>query len=360
MKISKVAIFIFAVTLTGIGILSCKPKQAETQSLARVEYFRNLLFSETSYDLEKGSHPLTPEEAKTINNYKFTYDSLGRLVSVEYGRNEVLLENSSLREASRIVYEYTDGKQIKHFFNNDNQQIKVDGGVYTYEYTLDPNGQRTGLKFYDSIGNPVENRNKIHSYVWNKLPDGMLKENRYNLANEETIMSEFCPFYELRFTYNDKGFVTRMANYQGDTLYNCTAENCGDIGVSYFAFETTDQGDVTSFTVKNTAGHLSNLYWGWAKRINKVDENGYVLESMVYDQDDELVGGKMIPITQNSYNEHGALIKSVNLDKDRNVVNHPENGIAYTEYKYDEQGQRTETLHFDKNNIAVTPKGLSM
>lgn len=188
----------------------------------------------------------------------------------------------------------------------------------------------------------------------------MLKENRYNLANEETIMSEFCPFYELRFTYNDQGFVTRMANYQGDTLYNCTAENCGDIGVSYFAFETTDQGDVTSFTVKNTAGHLSNLYWGWAKRINKVDENGYVLESMVYDQDDELVGGKMIPITQNSYDEHGALIKSVNMDKDRNVVNHPENGIAFTEYKYDEQGQRTETLHYDKNNVAVTPQGFSM
>ena len=351
---------VFAVLSMGMAFVSCKPKQAEPQNLARVEYYRHLLFSETSYDFERGSHPLTPEEAKTINSYKLSYDSLGRLKSVEYVRNDVLLGNSSMDEASKIVYDYADGKQIKQFFNKDNQRIKVDGGVYTYEYSLDTNGQRTGLKFYDSIGNPVENSNKIHSYVWKKLPDGMVKENRYNLANQETIMSEFCPFYELRFTYNDKGYVTRMANYQGDTLYNCTAENCGDIGVSYFAFETTDAGDVTSFTVKNTAGHLSNLYWGWAKRLSKVDENGYVLESMVYDQDDELVGGKMIPITQNVYDEHGALIKSVNMDKDRNVVNHPESGIAYTEYKYDEQGQRTETLHFDKNNVAVTPQGSSM
>jgi|GEM_PF-311961 len=360
MKFDKVILILSAVALVAIGILSCKPKQDETKSLARTEYYRNLLFSETSFDLEKGSHLLTPEEAKAINSYKITYDSLGRLVSVEYVRNDVLLGYSSLREAAKIIYEYTNGKQIKHFFDKVNKQIKVDGDVYAYEYSVDENGQRTGLKFYDSIGNPVENRNKIHYYTWSKLPDGMVKENRFNLANEETIMSEFCPFYELRFTYNDKGFVTRMANYQGDTLYNCTAENCGDIGVSYFAFETTDEGDVTNFAVKNTAGHLSNLYWGWAKRLNKVDENGYVLETAVFDQDDELVSGKMIPITQNEYDEHGALVKSVNMDKDRKVINHPDNGIAYTEYKYDEFGQRTETLFFDKDNVTVTPKGFSM
>jgi hypothetical protein len=261
-----------------------------------------------------------------------------------------------MQEASKIVYEYTDGKQIKHFYNKDNQQIKVDGDVYTYEYSLDENGLRSGLKFYDSVGNAIENRNKIHSYTWSKLPDGMIKENRYTLDKKETIMSEFCPFYELRFTYNEKGFVTRMANYQGDTLYNCTAENCGDIGVSYFAFENNEFGDVTSFSVHNTIGHLSNLYWGWAKRLNKVDENGYVVETAVYDQDDELVGGKMVPITVNEYDQHGALVKSVNMDKDRKVMNNPGDGVAITEYKYDEQGQRVETLYYDKNNAVVTPK----
>ncbi len=356
MNIRKLVFVTLAVALMGMGVLSCKPKQAETKSLARVEYYRHLLFSETSYDLERGSRVLTPEEAKQINNYKFTYDSLGRLASVEYGRNNVLLGNSSFREASKIVYSYSEGKQVKHFFNKDNQQIAVDGGVYAYEFSLTDSGQRTGLKFYDSVGTPIENRNKIHSYVWSKLPDGMIRENRYNLAGVETIMSEFCPFYELRFSYNDKGFVTRMANYQGDTLYSCTAENCGDIGVSYFAFENTDQGDVTSFSVHNMEGKLSNLYWGWAKRLSKLDENGYVLETTVYDQDDELVGGKMIPITLNEYDAHGALVKVTNMDKDRNIINNPGNGAAITEYKYDELGNRTETLYYDKDNKAITPK----
>lgn len=347
MKIKN--LLIPAVVLIILSVLQSCQKKAD---LARVEYYRNILFSETSWDMERGSHPLTTEEARNVNSYKFTYDSLGRLASVEFVRNDVLLGYSSMRGASRILYTYEDGKQLKHFFNKDNQQIKVDGGVYTYEYSLDEAGFRNGLRFLDSLGNPVENRNKIHNYVWTRTSDGMLKENRYTLANEETIMSEFCPFYELRFTYNDKGFVTRMANYQGDSLYNCTAENCGDIGVSYFLFENSDQGDVLSFSVHNTTGRLSNLYWGWAKRISKYDENGYLTETLVYDQDDELVGGNMIPITQYVYDEHGALIKTVNLDKDHQVINHPSSGVAYTEYKYDDQGQRTETLEFNKDNEA--------
>jgi YD repeat-containing protein len=199
----------------------------------------------------------------------------------------------------------------------------------------------------------VENRNKIHYWTWSVLPDGMVKELRYNLANEEVVMNPFCPFFELRFSYNDKGFMTRMANYKADTLYNCTAENCGDIGVSYFTFKPNEKGDVESFSVFNVFGQMSNLYWGWSKRINKVDENGYVTETAVFDQDDEYVSGKLVPVTQNVYDNHGALIEVREMDKDRNLINNPENGVAITEFKYDELGNRTETLSYDKNRVPV-------
>ena len=207
--------------------------------------------------------------------------------------------------------------------------------------------------FLGKDGSMIENRNKIHSWKWSILPDGMVRELRYNLADSEVVMNPFCPFYELRFSYNEKGYVTRMANYMGDTLYNCTAENCGDIGVSYFAFTPNEDGDVESFAVFNVLGQMSNLYWGWSKRITKFDENGYELEEVVYDQDNELVGGKLIPVTQNSYDSHGALIESKNMDKDRNLINSPENGVAITEYKYDELGNRTETLRYDKDRVLV-------
>ncbi len=355
MKLNKLFSAVFTIMLVAILAVGCKSKTPTPEAKSGVEYYRNLQFSETPFDIEKGTHKLTPEEAKNINSYKFTYDDLGRLVSVEFVRGDVLLGYSDMGSASKVTYTYTDGMQMKHFFDSKNQPVEYQG-VYAFQYSLDQTGMRRGLMYLDKDGKMIENRNKVHSFVWTKLPDGMIKENRYNLAGTEVIMNEFCPFFELRFTYNEKGYATRMANYQGDSLYNCTAENCGDIGVSYFAFEPNENGDLTSFSVHNVVGQLSNLYWGWAKRINKVDEYGNVIETAVFDQDDEYLGGKNVPVTQYEYDEHGAVVKVKNMDKDRNLINDPNNGIAITEYVYDDAGHRADTINYNKDSQPIAMK----
>jgi hypothetical protein len=355
MKLKRLNLMVPVMLSLAVSVMSCTGRAGQKKLHSNVEYYRNVLFSETPYDIERGSHPVTAAEAKTVNAYKFTYDNSDRLVSVEYVRNDVPLGYGSLRGAAKITYTYDGNTQVKHFFDKDNKPVDADG-VFTWKYSLDDKGIRTGLVFLGKNGEDVESRNKVHSWKWTVLPDGMVRELRYNLKGEETVMNPFCPFYELRFTYNDKGFVTRMANYKADTLYNCTAENCGDIGVSYFSFTPNDQGDVSSFSVFNVFGQMSNLYWGWSKRLTTLDENGYPLEVVVYDQDDEFVGGKLVPVTQNKYDEHGALVKSVSLNGDREIINDPQNGVAITEYKYDDKGQRTETLTFDKDHNPVKTK----
>ncbi len=343
------------VALAAIGFYSCSPKPAQPEEQENLKYYRGLLFSETSWDYERGSHPLTAEEAKTINNYKFTLNENGQIVSIEYNRNDSLLGYSSMG-AAKITYTYEGNLQMKRFFDEKNSPAK-NGGASVFEYTTDSTGMRVAMRFLDEAGQPVENRNNIHNYVWSKLPDGMIRELRYNLVGKEVIMNPFCPFYELRFSYDQNGYVTRMANYDNDTLYNCTAENCGEVGVSYFLFENTEFGDLKSFSVHNTTGRLSNLYWGWAKFINVYDANGYVTETTMYDQDDEFLGGKGVPVTRTIYDEHGSPVKKTSMDKDRKVINDANSGIAVTEYKYDETGRRIETLHFDKDGKPVEPKG---
>lgn len=337
-----------------LGLISCnqKPKQSAEQDL--VSYYRSIQFSETPWDTEKGTHALTADEAKTINNYKFTFNEKKQLVSVEFNRNNILLGYSSFG-AAKITYTYEGDKQLKRFFNDKNEPTK-NGGASTLEYTLNESGLRVAMRFLDEAGAPVENRNKIHNFTWTKLPDGMVQELRYNLAGEEVVMNEFCPFYELRFSYDENGYVTRMANYKADTLYNCTAENCGDIGVSYFLFENNKDGDLLNFSVHNASGQLSNLYWGWAKRVNVVDANGYVIESTQFDQDNEFLGGKNLPVSQSEYDEHGALVKRVSMDKDKNIANNPGDGVAITKYTYDAEGRRIETLKYDKDEVLVVAK----
>jgi YD repeat-containing protein len=350
MRLQKIIIPGILVAL--IGISSCTGISSKKNIHSGVEYYRSIQFSETPFDIEKGIHPLTAGQAADINSYKFTYDDSGRLLSVEFGRNNLLLDYSSMGSSAKITYEYRDNKQIKRYFNKNNEQIES-SGVFTAEYTLNEKGIRTGLKFLGKDGSPVENRNKIHSYTWSVLENGMVRELRYNLANEEVVMNPFCPFFELRFSYNDKGYMTRMANYKADTLYNCTAENCGDIGVSYFSFTPNEKGDNLQFSVFNVFGQMSNLYWGWSKRVAKYDENGYALETEVYDQDNELVSGKLIPVEQRVYDSHGAVTEIKNMDKERNLINDPESGVAITEYKYDDKGNRTETLKFNKDRVPV-------
>ena len=352
MNLKKNTLLLGVAALIIAGMAACNQTPAKKSIQTGTVYYRNLLFSETPWDTEKGTHELSPSEAKEVNSYKFNYDETGRLLSVEFVRGDEPLSYGSLGGAAKITSEYTDNKQIKRFYDKDGNQIES-GGVFTAEYTLDDKGVRTGLKFFGQDGQPVENRNKINYYVWKILPDGKLQEKRYNLADEETVMNPFCPFYELRFTYNDKGYVMDMANYENDSLYNCTAENCGDIGVSYFEFEPNAFGDLLSFSVYNVTGQMSNLYWGWSRRVSKYDENGNVLETALYDQDNEYRGGKSVPVTQYAYDSHGAVIEVKNMDKDRIIINNPSNGVAITEYRYDEKGNRTETLRLDKDRVPV-------
>ena len=351
MKFNKFILF----ALIALVFSACNQKPAKTEADSNVKYYRSVQFSETPWDNEKGLRTLTAEEAKTINNYKFTTNENGQLASVEYNRNGVLLDYSSIG-AAKVTYTYEGDKQIKHFFNEKGEPAK-NGGASAFEYTLNESGMRIALRFLDENGASIENRNKVHNFKWNKLPDGMIQELRYNLAGEEVVMNEFCPFYELRFSYDVNGFVTRMANYKGDTLYNCTAENCGDIGVSYFLFENNENGDLLNFSVHNASGQLSNLYWGWAKRTNTVDANGYTVETIQFDQDNEFLGGKSLPVTKSEYDEHGALVKRISMDKDKNIANNPDNGVAITVYKYDEQGRRIETVQYDKDEVLVEKKG---
>ncbi len=341
--------------IAGILFISCNQGNNEnktSQSADTLKYFRHILFAETAFDDVLGTYEITAEEAKTINNYKFVYDQKKRPVSIEFNRGNLLLGYGEL-DAAKIAIEYTDSTETRLFFDKDNNPTEVNGKVFKYVFSLNAEGMRTGLRFYDKEGNQLENRNKIASYTWSKLPDGMIKENRYNLVGEEVVMNEFCPFYELRFSYNEKGFVNRMANYQADTLYNCTAENCGDIGVSYFLFDISEKGDLLKFTVHNTTGRLANLYWGWAKFEIKYDSVGNAIERTYWDQDDEFLSGKKIPVYQYKYDAHGSVSEISFMDEKRNMINHPDQKYAIMEFKYNESGQPTDTLKYDNKRILL-------
>jgi hypothetical protein len=315
------------------------------------KFFRQLKFSETPWDQITGMHEITADEAKSINHYCFSYDDQGRLSSVKYCRDTELLKGSRLG-APMVKISYEENKEIHTYYDLKGEQ-RERFGFYAAEYKLDDEGTRVGLRFLDQEGNLVENNNGIAWFDWKVLASDQLKENRYNLEGEETVLNEFCPFCELRFTYDRDGFVTRMANYQGDTMYNCTVENCGDIGVSYFTFDYNDAGDLTEFTVNALNGQLSNLYWGWARFENQYDDAGNLTERAMFDQDNEPFGGMNVPVTGMIYDEHGSLVELKFMDIERNLINHPRSGISVSKYGYTENGHPKDTLNYNAEMVQI-------
>ncbi|MBK6281388.1 MAG: hypothetical protein IPF54_00845 [Draconibacterium sp.] len=126
MKLYNVLLF----AIVAIILNSCSPKPAQPEAQNNVKYFRSLLFSETSWDLERGSHELTAEQAKSVNNYKFTYNDNAQLVSVEYNRNDSLLDYSSMGSA-KITYTYEGDLQVKRFFNEKTNLQKMAAQAFT-------------------------------------------------------------------------------------------------------------------------------------------------------------------------------------------------------------------------------------
>ena len=142
MNLKKNTLLLGIAALIIAGIAACNQAPSKKQADSGTAWYRNLLFSETPWDTERGTRQLTADEAKEINSYKFSYDETGRLLSVEFVRGDELLSYGSLGGAAKITYEYADNKQIKRFFDENNEQIES-GGVFTAEYTLDEKGTRT-------------------------------------------------------------------------------------------------------------------------------------------------------------------------------------------------------------------------
>ncbi|NJO90034.1 MAG: hypothetical protein HC831_14610 [Chloroflexia bacterium] len=136
MKLKNFTFLLGLVVLLGFTACNGGNENNENNEVTEnVKHYRHLLFSETPFDDIKGIHEITAEEAKTINNYKFTYDEKNRPVSVEFCRDSVLLGYSETG-AAKITFEYTDSTETRHYFDKDGNPKVVNGEVFKSVYTI--------------------------------------------------------------------------------------------------------------------------------------------------------------------------------------------------------------------------------
>ncbi|MDZ7633997.1 MAG: hypothetical protein U5L72_05970 [Bacteroidales bacterium] len=125
---------LFLISLAALAIAgtsACNQAPAKKSAQTGTVYYRNLLFSETPWDTERGTRELTVEEAKDVNSYKFIYDDDSRLLSVEFVRGDELLSYGSLGGAAQDhLTSIADNKQIKRFFDENNEPMESGRSLY--------------------------------------------------------------------------------------------------------------------------------------------------------------------------------------------------------------------------------------
>jgi hypothetical protein len=359
--------------------------QAQGTEKLTYRYFYHLPFQESPYEALTGIHQTTQIKANLRNHYRFGYDTQNRIVELAFMRGGLLVANTTSDNFfvgnARIAIAYTDGKETWAYYNYKNERVKF-GPVYAAEYTLDEKGNRISLEFYDEKGEKTENSWGIAKYVWEKLEQNIIKEQRFNSKGEQARIRPRFDFYEVRMEFDKNGFISTLSNYgkTGELTDNNT-------GVAYDKLTYNSKGDFLGWRVFNknnqavvgnyplTAGgnHYYNEYgdnlktetfdlegklkmatWGNAYDEKTYSADGNVSEYKMFDQNKNMIPLYNSPdamFVKLEFNEKNLESKVSFMDSNGNYGLEPMHKVSTILTKYDEKYNIIERSYLNKNGM---------
>ncbi|OBX24073.1 MULTISPECIES: S41 family peptidase [Bizionia] len=182
-------------------------------------YFKHLIFRETPFSKTEGRIPLTETEAQKVNHFKLDYDSLNRLVAVEYkyAQNLIDLNRSGILDGKRALAPktqigYSENTETRLFFDADNQPTTNGMGVFKEVYAYNKNGKRIGLTYYNKNEEPINNSWNIFEYTWKHINNNAVLETRKDVTGVQVTMRPYYKFYNVLYKFNDNGLLQSMNN----------------------------------------------------------------------------------------------------------------------------------------------------
>jgi len=295
------------------------------------KYFKHLVFRETPYSETEGRIPLTEEEAQNINHFKLNYNTLNRLILVEYKYNQNLIDlnRSGILDGKRALAPktqiiYTENKEMRLFFDVDNMPTTNGMGVFKEVYSYNKKGKRVGLKFYDKNNEPINNSWNIFEYTWKKINNNSVLEKRKDVKGVSVPMRPYYKFHNVLYKYNDNGTLLSMNNVDSKM-----------------------------------------------KLVN--DDTGIAIDKAIYDKDNNLVSFKFFnaenkPVVGSflgtaggfaTYDNNGNCLKYATVGLDGNYKVDKRNNDAYSKYKFDSIGNLIERSNYDTNNKILKRRGVT-
>lgn len=197
-----------AATLLALGT------QAQADSF---KTYRHLVFRESPVEPISGRHEINAEQARNTLHHRFRYDDQGRLIEVRRAVGDQVTRNPGSFEgffwwAPQLRIEYAPGKETRSFYNEAGDRIAAHGPVWRMEFTLDAQGRRSALHYFDKDGKPVNGTWGAHRYAWEHPAPGVVIETRFALDGTPTPLRPDFLFQRVRLEFGHDDLLDTMLN----------------------------------------------------------------------------------------------------------------------------------------------------
>ena len=347
------------------------------------KYFRDIAFRESPYAKIQGIHELNKSESADSFHYKFDYDNSGRLIKItqRIGDQNAIYNpdpNRFFINSPIIKISYDNGSELREYHNHNEQPMATESGVRYERYELDTGGNPTKLTYLDEDKNPVENKWGISRYEWRQT-NAFVEEKRFNLKGELKPMRPGLEFYITGLEYDEKGFITRFANYDEDgslknssngMAYDKIKYNRSGNFIGWATFDENnkpvinqengiaggenfinDKGKIYKTHYYDTESKLVNSKQGYAKIITLYDKRTNIIGWEFYTSEGKnvKVGDSEIVSGISEYDNKKRRVAYYFVDRNGKYTNHPTYGFAYIQYKYDEDDRLVEESFYDEH-----------
>lgn len=318
------------------------------------EYYRHLIFRESPYSDTRGNHPIDKATAQEEAHYRFEFDMQGRLIEVSHRiGNHLIADNgnwdSFIWFSPKMTIEYKDRQEVRYYYDHLNKKTEVHGKMYKAVFTLNEQGHRTAVHFYDKDNNPSENAWGIHTYQWEQLGEGKVMEQRFNLKEEpKTVRPDFT-FYTIRLEYGGDDLLDFMYHLDKDGQIINNVMKAGMDRIVYDQEENFSRWMVFDKDLKPVEGNGPEFAIGehlYDTRGNKVELRGF----------DVTAKNKAMPNgvarVLNTYDQRNNQIEVRTLDLEGNLLQH-------IKREFSPDGIRVEWIKcFDANgDLTMHPSG---
>lgn len=224
-----------------------------SQNSPSIEFYRHLRYNHISpYANISGIHPIDQATAESTSHYIFKYDLSGKLIEVinNHYHTEKKHPLASIG-VYKLSIEYKGGKEIRTFFDPNNQRISNDRAVYKEVYTYDNNEFKSQLQFFNLNDIPMESNWEISEYQWKQNKDFVI-ERRFNLKKELVNVSPYFEFGITGILVDKDGFP--KAHYNLNEQLSVTNNS---IGVSSYRDSFDEMGNHIKYSYYNADDSLT-------------------------------------------------------------------------------------------------------